>query len=238
VFEALRALDNLGFTYSSEALAAIRRDPVHWLERWDVNPARSPREAEAVATLERYLGGPGQGRVYETRINVDPATLLDWDRLMTEQTPQVREAFARAYGKSPAELASWAAGRQGYGLVGHGDPVQASTRLREAGVPGLRYLDQVSRMVADLKPPAFNNAAKQWEVLNYRGQLMAKAPTPEAAWERAQQEVERLGTRNYVMFDDRLIDILRKWGFLPPLAAGALYQATGQAGPAAQEESR
>lgn len=34
------------------------------------------------------------------------------------------------------------------------------------------------------------------------------------------------GSRNYVVFDDRLITILRKYGLLPPIAAGAAYGAS------------
>lgn len=39
------------------------------------------------------------------------------------------------------------------------------------------------------------------------------------------------GSRNYVVFDDALIEILRKYGLLPPVAAGAASLAQGQEPP-------
>ncbi len=39
------------------------------------------------------------------------------------------------------------------------------------------------------------------------------------------------GSRNYVVFDDKLIEILRKYGLLPPVAAGAASLAQGQEPP-------
>ena len=56
-----------------------------------------------------------------------------------------------------------------YSLTGAADNVQLSQQLREAGIPGIRYLDAGSRGAGD-------------------------------------------GSRNYVVFDDKLIDIVRKYG--------------------------
>lgn len=55
----------------------------------------------------------------------------------------------------------------------------ATEALRQAGVPGIKYLDQGSRAAGE-------------------------------------------GSRNFVVFDDKLISILRKYGLLPPVAAGTL----------------
>lgn len=59
------------------------------------------------------------------------------------------------------------------------DPKSLINRnAREAGIPGIRYLDQGSRGAGE-------------------------------------------GSRNYVVFDDKLIDILRKYGLAGLLASGA-----------------
>jgi hypothetical protein len=57
-----------------------------------------------------------------------------------------------------------------YSLTGAADNVQLSQQLREAGIPGIRYLDAGSRGAGD-------------------------------------------GSRNYVVFDDNLIEIIRKYGW-------------------------
>jgi hypothetical protein len=59
------------------------------------------------------------------------------------------------------------------------DPLAASRRLLDAGVPGIKYLDQGSRAAGD-------------------------------------------GSRNYVVFDDKLIEILRKYGLTGLLGLGAV----------------
>jgi hypothetical protein len=65
----------------------------------------------------------------------------------------------------------------------------ASAALREAGIPGIRYLDQGSRTAGD-------------------------------------------GSRNYVVFDDSLVEILRKYGLLGMLGGGAYAGTVGSAGTA------
>lgn len=57
--------------------------------------------------------------------------------------------------------------------------------LQQAGIPGIKYLDEVSR-----------GAGK--------------------------------GTRNYVVFDDKLIDIVRKFGIAGAVSAGLLSEAQAQ----------
>ena len=56
--------------------------------------------------------------------------------------------------------------------------------MNEAGIPGIRYLDQGSRAAGE-------------------------------------------GSSNYVVFDPSLIEILRKYGILPPLAAGGAAALAG-----------
>jgi len=69
------------------------------------------------------------------------------------------------------------------------DPVVMSERLREAGIPGIRYLDQGSRGAGE-------------------------------------------GTSNYAIFDPSIIEILRKYGILPPaVAAGGGLLGAGSEPP-------
>lgn len=55
---------------------------------------------------------------------------------------------------------------------------EATNALQDAGIPGIRYLDQGSRSAGE-------------------------------------------GSRNFVVFDDNIIDILKKYGIVPGMAAGA-----------------
>jgi hypothetical protein len=118
-----------------------------------------------------------------------------------------------------------------------GDPSAASARLRDAGVPGVQYLDQLSRAKE-------NPEYLQRELADLQTELTRRtAPYPRAGmaledpWVASLQdriasvtarlaEANKPQTSNYVMFDDKKIAIMRKYGLLPPLAAGAAYGAS------------
>lgn len=137
------------------------------------------------------------GRMYEVNIKADPEQLLDWDKPLSQQNDAVRYLFA--------DDAPEATGRDIYnGLMNDQRDVAirqgrnadttlpksqaaASQWLREAGIPGIKYLDGGSRAAGT-------------------------------------------GTRNYVIFDDSLIDILKKYGVALPVIEGLRRKANAQGG--------
>lgn len=136
------------------------------------------------------------GRMYEVKINADPETFLDWDKPLSQQSEAVKKAYADALKSlghhDPSKIEGSAFASSGGGLENlvntwaRYDRAKASQALREAGIPGIKYLDQGSRTAGQ-------------------------------------------GSRNYVVFDDKLIEILRKYGLLPPVAAGAAGTALNEA---------
>ena len=94
-----------------------------------------------------------QGRMYETNIRADPSQFLDYDRMVSQQSPEVRAALDRLWGTQGQEAVTGGEAYRTLGYMqgkarGEGEPyydVAASKALSEAGVPGLRYLDQGSR---------------------------------------------------------------------------------------------
>jgi hypothetical protein len=134
-----------------------------------------------------------KGRMYEVNINADPEHFLDWDKPLAEQSEAVRGALK---GYPPEMSASDAYRASSYGQMPVGftpdgqalfdakaaldrrNPSAASQALREAGIPGIRYLDQGSRGAGE-------------------------------------------GSSNYVVFDDKLVEILKKYGIALPFGLGA-----------------
>ena len=170
-----------------------KNDPaaLKWLDKWEAKGAKTVDDAG--------------GHTYEVNINASLDDLLDLDAPLSQQSPQVREALDQVFDSEgpmgralrenietvsdPVEgvtrLARGNDLKRGHEVVNflersasHVPQAQraASARLRDAGIPGSKYYDQMSRGAGE-------------------------------------------GTRNYVMFDDTLIDILRKFGLV--LAAGA-----------------
>lgn len=178
-------------------------------------------ENEAVAKAYRdQLAGSSKGRMYEVDIKANPENLLDWDKPLAGQAiatrvanavrPELRGRFSEEVAdglkgyeslsylpkivysvrnergqfmpveaKSFAEATAMAGGdSSAVRFYTHKDKALTSNTLLDAGIPGIKYLDQGSR-----------NAGE--------------------------------GSRNYVVFDDKLVDILRKYGI------------TGTAGPLA-----
>lgn len=175
-------------------------------------------EVEKITKSLEYLKSgaplPQRGKMYEVNINANPDDFLDYDRPLVDQGAGAQAALAKLGYKADPQ------GLQAYDdallndLMGDGDaaslPKQprnptgsdvltqlGETRLREAGIPGIKYLDQGSRAAGD-------------------------------------------GSRNYVVFDENLIEIVRKYGIAGALAAGLLTQEqakqfTQQQGPSQGE---
>ena len=135
------------------------------------------------------------GHMYEVNINADPAHFLDWDKPLTGQSdvaqrilqiPQVakQQASQTSFlgpdkgltGRSAYAAASgWKRGAE----LSPSNPAATTDMLREAGIPGIKYLDQGSRGAGQ-------------------------------------------GSSNFVVFNDKLIDIIKKYGLAgiaPPAAA-------------------
>lgn len=115
---------------------------------------------EETAMLQKWArdGAPTLGtggHLYEVNINAKPEDFLDWDKPFSEQPLSI---FEKVRSTSPHDLS--------YKYLA-GSP-EAADKLRRAGIPGIRYLDQGSRQAGQ-------------------------------------------GSRNYVVFDDSLIDILNKY---------------------------
>jgi hypothetical protein len=172
------------------------------------------------------------GRMYEVNIDANPDDFLDWDRPLSEQSPKVQEAVFNNYkvkgykgdrvplrevmdqfaasGIDPMKAVEpYDVNRSG-GFAWHGivdtknadgafgehmadpspaiktGPKAAMETFREAGIPGIKYLDAGSRSAGD-------------------------------------------GSRNYVVFDDKLISIVKKYGVAALVSAGVLSQSDAEA---------
>ncbi len=164
---------------------------------------------EAWAGLQRKARNEfPRSKLYQVSINADPEHFLDWDKPLSEQSGHVQSALSKAgllkdspeieqlrsaiatvekQADSPTQQLRLdqlrksltdAMAEQTHRLQRKLGEREAANQLRQAGIPGIKYLDQGSRAGGE-------------------------------------------GTRNYVVFDDKLIDILKKYGLAGAIGGGA-----------------
>jgi len=194
----------------------------------------APQYADAIEEDLRALvkfketGEWTPGSMYEVNIDADPNAFLDWDKPLSEQ-PEVQSRLATI---GEASRSSTTKGVDKYislenmlGAIDWPDNADAAVRaqyrkgaaarvsekLKEAGIPGIKYLDagsrngnkvaQIEKQLAPWKARLEqnpNDAYVRQEVEGLQKDLAAEIAKPQS--------------RNYVVFDDKLISIVKKYG--------------------------
>ena len=197
--------------------------------------------AKMDAAIAHIKGISNTSNLYKTDIPDEAvARMLDWDKPLSEQAPEV-QAVARKRldelrgmgGSFPQDpTGEWlykAFGPQGAekaqnGLFGQS---AASARLQQSGIPGIKYLDMVSRGRAGGELIDVSQSGGQWfskirkdkisgqinDVIPQGSQVTTSMPfkTESEARQWAQQQITG-GTSNFVPFDEDLIRILERNG--------------------------
>jgi hypothetical protein len=131
-----QSIDSMGANQGNYSAAEINK--MHELERF-------------VKENDLRIKGNG-GALYRTELDVDPDTLLDWDKPLSEQPDNIKSALAPymdAEGRFMAggRVIDNPTGKQIYYNVvpDANDAAFATAKMQELGMPGIRYLDGDSR---------------------------------------------------------------------------------------------
>lgn len=188
--------------------------------------------------------GDDPGAMYEVDINAEPHQFIDYDRPLGEQ-PDVTAKMGgwdtnvsfwkrNKIGPDPRTLTG------GQWLARYTkDPAKMSAALKERGIPGVKYLDAGSRVPSAMAKKELDGWKEQ---LAYAETELAKARANgerhrtsyyEGEVKRVQDGIARVqkeadGTRNYVVFDDQLVSILKKYGIAGLLGSSAAMGAANQ----------
>jgi hypothetical protein len=201
---------------------------------------------------ERGLDLKHGGHMYEVNINADPDAFLDWDKPLSGAAKDAafNALTARGLDKTLADyIAGSRPGSDVYSTLTRGaydtrlapsdtGSPAATAALKQAGIPGIKYLDAGSRATSGGEvlgvEKVGNGYVAKVRVQNRGGVGMAGAPTdmvttskPYATAEEAQQWADskvNTGSRNYVVFSDEIIDIVKKYGIAGALGAGLITQ--------------
>lgn len=86
------------------------------------------------------------GGVYKVKVKVGKEEFFDWDKALDQQTPAIQEKLKQILGAEEWEKRKYADGKTAIrqGMFAFSDE-QVAKKLSEAGIPGIKYLDQGSR---------------------------------------------------------------------------------------------
>jgi hypothetical protein len=149
----------------------------------------------------------GRGHMYEVNIDADPEDFLDWDAPLSQQSEKVRQ-------KLPTYLQPQEGENMGDALRRIRMDEDPEEGLRAAGIQGIKYLDEGSR------GPSFRVGLLKDRIAREKAQGL-----PFDHWQQELDALEKTqSTRNYVVFDDTKISIVKKYGIAGALSAGAINE--------------
>ena len=179
--------------------------------------APSGKENEVLRELETMADKYGwkefvnknPGSMYQVKINVKPDELLDWDKPFDDQPKAVQNAIQTLWTQKGGTLE----GRANPPFVAH-----------SGGDKGESIHAAIATNYAD---SSANNAAAQNAATN----ALKSAGVKGIRYLDAGSRDGRGGTYNYVVFDDSLITILKKYGIPMTAGAGGAMMVSGEAMP-------
>ena len=206
-------------TMSEAAPEAAARDFSNW-----TGMKNTPELTDAFKKSKK------KGHMYEVHINAHPDHFLDWDKPISEQSDHVQKAVKHIAGQldiDPFEHLALAAvvGRhprsQTYSPRGEdlhtdideilGGKENAAKALREVGIKGIRYLDAGSRPDGAYALHISHRGKPYADPIPMKTFQQAQNHAKEYAEKGYDTEIKENGSRNYVVFDDKLVNVKRKY---------------------------
>lgn len=241
-----RTIDNLS---NAHAQGRTLMDKEMWYEKMVLENAQNAKKVLDLAgfgenPIDEYgqhisvqYPLPPSGKMYQVGIDAHPDSFLHWDKPLNQQSPQVQQALvdnAHRYetplpwtGKPVSPLEGSLGDRTGAQFVtdleDRRTPEVAAQSLADSGIPGIRYLDANSRQNQGWKiTPPDQTVSGKWMVksndYNSKGMHFDNEADAQAALS------DKIGQQkhNYVVFDDKMISIIKKYGLAPLVAGGAM----------------
>jgi len=194
---------------AEEAIKAAR----DWL-------AGDPKMEAAIETIAKRMDvNLPEGRMYEVNINANPEDFLDWDKPLSEQ-PKALKAIEQLFesgaldGKDKMASRAWAdPGFRDHLKTMNGERVR--DMLAAYRTAGQAYSGYFPMLRGGSK--AQRNASE----------LMQQQGIPGIKYLDQGSRAAGEGSRNYVVFDDNLIEIIKKYGIAGAIGLGYLTQQQG-----------
>ena len=194
----------------------INADPEHFLD-WDKPLSEQPQITEKIKASLPYQQMAAANHFGYSLHEFAALPVERQQKLISETSPKTHEAIL------------WE-GRPGHGLLqsfesSFGGSDKATEALHDAGIPGIKYLDQGSRNpgFSSLTPAQLDARISVLQSdLASGGGDQTKMQSQLAALQR-ERDTYKNQTHNYVVFNDRLVDIIKKYGLAGLIAGGAAH---------------
>jgi hypothetical protein len=151
------------------------------------------------------------GKTYEVNLHTSPDELLDWDKPLSQQSPKVQEALGSQFSNiQPAKLGNGKYGLTRIGPDGSGKVI--------VGIQADTPEEAMSQLTGE----------RAYQLMTSRWDATSKADAAEALRKAGIKGIQYLdqgsraageGTKNFVIFDDKIIEIAKKYGVALPVAA-------------------
>jgi hypothetical protein len=228
---------------AAEGYARHARDMTHPEETRQAAARQAESFNKIAAEIERFDPADFEknpGAMYEVSINADPEDFLDWDKPLSEQPQRVKDLMGFKGRPSEAEEQAVFALARERGIPAHELPEYKAleARMDEARRANLMGGDIWGQAEFQLPTPTGFN--EKGEALYSGSDALAAlkgGKNPQAAQKRFQDAgipgIKYLdagsrsaggGSRNFVVFDDKIIDIVRKYGIAGALSAGLISE--------------
>lgn len=223
---ALKNDEWLGFDYPHQAIGEALKNP----GAWDLSPSTKAALNDTGNLYQARLAWPDAAR--EAADPLSPENFLDWDKPLSQQSQMVQKSLnekwtelnlaRQANGLPPAtgddfhrhleEIAAEQADE-----IGSDIPTRVSARdyMVRQGIPGIRYLDASSRPTNVVDKRLYALYEKYGDVNKAVDEMMKGVyNTPKVKQQMRDGYIKQLNTQkqtsNYVVFDDKLIDIVSR----------------------------
>ena len=173
-------------------------DRLRALRNWHHN---DPNMTAAIDRMVSRLDTKPSGRMYEASIDASPDEFLDWDKPLNSQPQAVQDAFR---------------------AVAKGDLAEANRKRLDFFRSGKSPWRTEAEATAGFKPAeSFQQLAAQMGAERASEALRAAGIKGIRYKDAGSRGAGGSGTHNYVVFDDAIIDILRKYGIAGLIGGGA-----------------
>lgn len=201
---------------AAQAIASTGGTERHLFNRVPATRRLTAEQRQDIIDSYRAMDRPG--RTYEVDLHARPDQFLDWDVPLSRQSESVSQAI------SP--LRAGIADRQRH-AVRMGDDTWASLRSRREhfDTPDMRpreFLSAYSRGDFGLRDEGYQGASR----------LLSDAGIPGIRYFDQGSRAAADGTRNYVVFNPEIIEILRRYGIVAPVSGAMLAGSINEQPPA------